>query len=105
MKEENIKALTTNKDVFITYVKKYYNRQNDFSNSSYYFHKRVIETIRTSKTHKDLFKDKIFLEFVYATLSTWGLDRMDGSARLVEFDIFRKSVLDNLSLFLKVDRL
>lgn len=102
MKEENIKVLTTNRNVFAGYVKKYYAREKDFSNSSYYFHKRVIETIRISKTRKDLFRDKIFLEFVYATLSTWGLDRMDGSARLVEFDIFRKSVLDNLSLLEKL---
>ena len=102
MKEENIKALTTNRNVFTAYVKKYYDRQKDFSNSSYYFHRRVIEIIRTSKTHKDLFKDKIFLEFVYATLSTWGLDRMDGSARLVEFNVFRKSVLNNLSFLEKL---
>lgn len=102
MKEENIKALTRNKDTFTAYVKKYYDRQKDFSNSSYYFHMRVIETIRTSRTYKELFKDRIFLELVYATLSTWGLDRMDGSARLVEFDIFQKSILDNLSLLEKL---
>jgi len=102
LKEENIKALTRNKDTFTAYVKKYYDRQKDFSNSSYYFHMRVIETIRTSRTYKELFKDRIFLELVYATLSTWGLDRMDGSARLVEFDIFQKSILDNLSLLEKL---
>ncbi len=102
MKEENIKSLTLNRATFISYVTKYYNRKTDFPNSSYYFHKKVIGNISTAKVHKDLFKDKLFLEFVYATLSTWGLDRMDGGARLVEFNIFRKSVLDNALMLEKL---
>lgn len=98
VKEENISALTKDRETFIRYVRKSYEREQDFPNSSFYFHKRVIETIRASKSYKDLLSDKIFLEYVYATLSTWGLDRMDGMARLVEFNIFRKTILDNSSL-------
>lgn len=95
MEERNVNALTENKEIFIGFVKKFYSRPGAFPNSSDYFHKKVIGIIRASDPHKDLFKDKLFLEFVYATLSSWGLDRMDGSARLVEFEVFRKSVLNN----------
>lgn len=102
MKEENIKSLAKNRDIFISHVGKYYSRPTGFPNSSYYFHKKVIDKIRESKIHTDLFRDKLFLEFVYATLSTWGLDRMDGSARLLEFDTFMESVQNNIPILEKL---
>jgi len=98
IKEKNVLTLTKNRETFLSYVKKFYSREQDFPNSSSYFHKRVIEMIKTSENYNDLLNEKIFLEFVYATLSTWGLDRMDGTARLVKFDVLRKSILDKSSL-------
>ncbi len=108
--EKNVNALTKSKKAFVSYVKKSYSRKRDFPNSSFYFHKRVLEMIRASKNYRDLLNDKTFLEFVYATLATWGMDRMDGSARLVKFDVFRNSVFNNLALLeeltkYKMDRL
>jgi len=41
--KENVEALTRNRNDFFNYVNEYYNRPTDFPNSSYYFHKRVIE--------------------------------------------------------------
>ena len=95
MKKERINSLTKSKEKFQEYVEFYYNRSRQFPNSSLYFHRRVIGMIRKRK-HEKLFKNKNFLELVYATLSAWGIDRMDGKARLVSFEEFRKSIIDNL---------
>ncbi|WXG46147.1 MAG: hypothetical protein WED05_05705 [Candidatus Atabeyarchaeum deiterrae] len=92
--QEGIVSLTKSRDVFRSYVKKSHERLTDFPNSSYYFHKKVIDMIRTSD-YDELLSNDLFFEFVYATLSSWGLDRMDGGARLEEFIVFRKCVLDS----------
>ena len=94
-KQTNLALLVKSKEIFYSFVEKHYERERDFPNSAYYFHKRVLEMIRT-KDYDALFRDKLFLEFVYATLAAWGMDRMDGKARLVKFDVFEKSILNNL---------
>lgn len=99
--DKNIEKLTKSKADFLSFVDKSYHRKNkwrenfNFPNSSFYFHQRVIKKIRASDNYKELLSKQIFLEYVYATLSTWGMDRMDGGARLVKFGDFRKSILDN----------
>lgn len=100
LKEENINALSKDKAAFMSYVKKYYRRKSNFPNSSIYFHNKVIKMIRRTKDYGSLIKDRLFLEFVYATLATWGMDRLDGGARLVKFEVFQKSVKEN-SILLK----
>ena len=95
LKTRNIGLLSKNRRVFMSYVKKFYGRKPDFPNSSFYFHNSAIDMIRKAHNYRNLLADKSFLESVYAVLSSWGMDRLDGSARLVEFDIFAKSVLDN----------
>lgn len=77
--------LTESKEKFEYYVNSLYGRKMDFPKSSYHFHKRVLEFIHK---HEE-FTNVYFLDLVYATLATWGLDRMDGKARLVDFEIFR----------------
>jgi len=52
----------------------------------------------------EFFTNEYFLDLVYATLATWGLDRMDGKARLVDFDIFRNSIKDNLTILQELSR-
>lgn len=102
--KKNISKLEKSKANFIRYVTKSYNRKDkkgrkfEFPESSLYFHKRVIGMVRESGDYGKLLNDKLFLEFVYATLSTWGMDRMDGGARLVKFENFQDSVLKNISL-------
>jgi len=102
VKEKRINSLAESKEKFQEYVEAYYRRPNQFPNSSLHFHRRVIETIRieTSRndTHENLFLDINFLELVYAALATWGMDRMGGKPRLVSFEEFKQSVLDNLAL-------
>lgn len=102
--KDRVNSLTESREVFFGYVtSSYEGRDIDFPNSSYYFHKRVLEMIRTND-YDDLFKNELFLEFVYAVLASWGLDRMDGGARLVEFDDFRKSVRANLALLKELSK-
>ena len=98
MKENNIKRLTKSRSKFFYYVYKFYNRKDkngkpvSFPNSSVYFHKRVLGKIRNSKDYVKLLNDTVFLEYIYATLSTWGMDRLGGGPRLVKFDDFRKNI-------------
>ena len=47
-----------------------------------------------------LFENNLFLELAYVTLSTWGLDRLDGKVRLVKFIEFKESTLKNLDLLI-----
>lgn len=98
LKKGNIKALSKNRKVFSSYIRKFYDRKSDFPNSSFYFHNRVMEMVRKTKNYGHLVNNNVFLEFVYATLSTWGMDRLDGGARLVKFEVFKKSVRENSPL-------
>ena len=88
--QERIANLTKSRDYFKKYIESFYKRELKFPHSSYYSHKRVLNMINTSKFIR-LFANDLFLELVYATLSTWGLDRMDGKARLEKFKIFKES--------------
>ena len=84
--EKNIEKLTKSRTDFMSYVDKSYNQKNkkgekvSFPNSSYYFHNRVLNMVRNSKDYDKLLNDTVFLEFIYATLSTWGMDRMEKRA-------------------------
>ncbi|MDP3014499.1 MAG: hypothetical protein Q8M92_09670, partial [Candidatus Subteraquimicrobiales bacterium] len=63
-----------------------YYKAETFSGPSLYFHQRALETRQapTSLTH---------LEYVYATLSSWGMHRMGkGGSKMQNFDTFRRSV-------------
>lgn len=99
-----LKVLIESKEKFEYYVSSYYEREKDFPKSSYHFHKRVLEMIPKDR-YEELLTNGYFLDLVYATLATWGLDRMDGSARLVDFDFFGKSVKDNSVILQELSRL
>jgi hypothetical protein len=101
--KERLEALAGSKEKFEYYVGSYYEREMDFPKSSYHFHKRVLEIIRKGR-YEELFTNMYFLDLVYATLATWGLDRMDGKARLVDFDIFRKSIEDNSTILQELSK-
>lgn len=63
-----------------------YYKAETFRGPSLYFHQRAIET-RQSPT------SLIHLEYVYATLSAWGMHRMGkGGSKMQSFDTFRRSV-------------
>ncbi len=78
-------------DNFDRYVDQFY-AADKFPNSSYYFHARTIALYR-ERPVRDLLADKAFLEMVYATLATWGLDRMGVGKRLNDFETFRETIV------------
>ncbi|MFZ3123232.1 MAG: hypothetical protein WA104_07755 [Thermodesulfovibrionales bacterium] len=73
----------------LTNAEKYhqaYYKAETFRGPSLYFHQRAIET-RQSPT------SLIHLEYVYATLSAWGMHRMGkGGSKMQSFDTFQRSV-------------
>ncbi len=70
---------------FEKYHEAYYEAET-FRGPSLYFHQRALESRRlpVSLTH---------LEYVYATLASWGMHRMGkGGSKMQSFDAFRRSV-------------
>lgn len=102
IQKHRIDDLCKSKEEFEKYVDAYYDRHLDFPRSSQFFHSKVIEMIRTEKLAK-LLVNELFFERVYATLSTWGMDRMGGGARLVDFSKFKDNIERNTDLILALD--
>jgi len=73
-----------------------------FSGPSLYFHKKVINTL--SKTGlQEAIEDNSFLEYLYATLASWGLHRMgETNTKLVDFEPFKSSIHANKDEILKL---
>ena len=64
-----------------------------FSGPSIYFHKKVIEKIRSSERYEQLLDDNLFFEYIYATLASWGMHKMgDKGAKMVEYNEFKESI-------------
>ena len=69
------------------YQEAYYEVET-FRGPSLYFHQRAIETRQLDREHL-----LTHLEYVYATLSSWGMQRMQkGGSKMKSFDVFRKSI-------------
>jgi len=96
--------LSESRESFHRYAYLYYERETDFPRSSYHFHRRVIDAIR-QQPYENLLKSVHFLDCVYAVLATWGMDRMDRSASLVDFDAFAQSVTNNATALLELSKL
>src|SRR3989338_8691006 len=65
---------------------------NRFTGPSLYFHRRAIAR-RSQVPRSRLAQDKLFTEYVYATLASWGMHRMGaGGAKLVSFKQFADSL-------------
>jgi hypothetical protein len=80
--EDNVRDILENAD---TYHQAYYKAET-FRGPSLYFHQRALETrqVPCSLTH---------LEYIYATLSAWGMHRMGkGGSKMQSFDTFRRSI-------------
>jgi len=99
-----IEKLVRSKKSFDNYVNLYYERKSDFPQSCYHYHRRVIDAIR-QQPYETLLKNTHFLDCVYAVLATWGMDRLDGSARLVDFDAFAQSITNNAIALLELSKL
>ena len=58
-----------------------------FRGPSLYFHRRSLEARKTEKF-------ETFIEYIYATLASWGMHRMGkGGSKMQSFDIFLASVM------------
>ena len=84
-----LNKLTSN---FTDYISKF-NSINKFTGPSLYFHFKTLEKLHSYKNFEQIFEDNLFFEYVYATLTSWGLHRMGPiGSKLVSFDIFKKSI-------------
>ena len=71
-----------------------------FSGPSLYFHKKVINTLSQIGIQKAI-ENELFLEYLYATLASWGLHRMgDTNTKLVDFEKFKGSIHGNKDMIL-----
>jgi len=74
-----------------------FDEQNLFSGPSLYFHYKTLERAKEVGSVESILWDKCYLEYLYATLTSWGLHRMgSGSTKLAEYPVFKES-LQNLS--------
>ncbi|MCK4828690.1 hypothetical protein KA005_73850, partial [bacterium] len=69
-----------------------YYRAEKFKGPSLYFHRRSLEARRTEKF-------ETFLEYIYATLASWGMHRMGkGGSKMQSFEVFIESIMSVESL-------
>lgn len=69
-----------------TYHEAFYKAET-FGGPSLYFHRRTLEM-----ANSDNFE--LYLEFIYATLASWGMHRMGkGGSKMQGFDVFKESIL------------
>ena len=74
-------------DKFEFYLMKF-DELNPFTGPSVYFHLRTLERLSSLGLPRAL-EDELFFEYLYATLTSWGMHRMGrGGAKLVEFTDF-----------------
>jgi len=84
-----VKALESNFDNHL----KVFTESNRFTGPSWYFHNKTIELSTNAPSIKDLFNNDCFFEYLYATLTSWGLHRMGpGNTKLRELDDIKESL-------------
>jgi len=100
---ERMNLLSKDKNSFRKYVDFYYSNEIFFG-PSVYFHNKVINLVRNSD-YEFLLEDEHFVEYVYATLASWGMHRMGPKgSKMRDFKGFMESILSNKSLFLKLKK-
>lgn len=101
MNIHNVKALTARKDEFLLYAKKI---EKKFNGPSAYFYQKVIEELRATHNYASLFENIKFIEYIYATLASWRMHRMDKYTRMADFTDFQKSLLKNREVFIQLSK-
>jgi len=82
--EDRLEELCANFELYLTR----FDELNPFTGPSVYFHLRTLERLRQIGLSTAL-EDKLFFEYLYATLASWGMHRMGPTgAKLVEFTDF-----------------
>jgi hypothetical protein len=69
-----------------------FDQRNLFTGPSIYFHNKTLEMLRTHNQPSDVLYDDLFFDYLYATLTAWGLHRMGpGFAKLAKLDDIKES--------------
>ena len=88
--ESRVQELTKSKEKFLEYAERI---KEKFDGPSAYFYLKVIKMVKNSgKDYIKLFDDERFMEYLYATLCSWGMHRMDKNTRMADFEDFKKSI-------------
>jgi len=96
--KHRVKELVENFDDYI----QCFDKASIFSGPSLYFHKKVIEVLRTKGISRALKSDQFF-EYLYATLASWGLHRMGKTnTKLIDYDEFKKVITSQKERFLNL---
>lgn len=90
LREKLIKTKVKNLKEFIENPK--------FKGPSLYFHIQAIKNIKSKNRKK-------YLEYIYATLVSWGMHRMGLGAKMVDFNSFVKSINKNWKLIKNLKKL
>jgi len=76
---------------FDTYIM-VFNQSNLFTGPSIYFHTKTLEILRRHNKLSDVLLDDLFFDYLYATLTSWGLHRMGpGFTKLAELKDIKES--------------
>ena len=82
-----------------------FNKKNLFSGPSVYFHLKTLERGEKLSSVSEMVQDSMFLDYLYATLSSWGLHRMgDTSTKLVEYADFARSLQEKTQALLSLEK-
>jgi len=66
---------------------------------------KVINELRNTKQYSELFNDVQFIEYLYATLTAWGMHRMGPNTKMAEFDEFKESIIKNKQKFVQLSQM
>ncbi len=90
------KQLTKKKEYLVQNIPKLIENFNYHQGPDLYFYKKVIAKIRKNPL-RNLFKRNNFIELLYATLSSWGMNAR--GAKMKYFDEFKLNILENKNHF------
>ena len=86
--EDRLEELCANFEFYLAR----FDELNPFTGPSVYFHLKTLERLKQIGLPA-AFEDKLFLEYLYATLASWGMHRMGPTgAKLVEFTDFVRTL-------------
>jgi len=91
--ETVIAKRTTQLTQQVTHYLDVFDRTSKFTGPSVYFHHKTVQRLRNLAAPSVAVRDQVFLEYLYATLTAWGLHRMGPKgAKLSPFETFAASL-------------
>ena len=88
--EKRVKTIIKQFDKFVGI----FDQTNRFTGPSVYFHIKTLEIQQRNNTPCDVLQDDLFFDYLYATLTAWGLHRMGpGATKLTEIEELKASFL------------